>query len=101
MKDSVDVVITHGYVVSMDAERRVFADGAVAISGRDIVAVGPTAEVLAVYEPQRTHDAGGAIVHPGFVECHSHLTLHLARGGFGDTISYRDVEPDFFVPYLN
>ena len=101
MKDSVDLAITHAYVVSMDAQRRVFADGAVAVSGRDIVAVGTTAEVLDAYQPKRIHDAGGAVVHPGFVECHSHLTLHLARGGFGDTISYRDVEPQFFVPYLN
>lgn len=97
----IDCAITNGYVVTMDPQRRVLADGAVAISGRDIVAVGPTSEVLSRYSARRTLDAGGAVVHPGFVECHSHLTLHLARGGFGDTISYRDVEPDFFVPYLN
>lgn len=97
----IDCAITNGYVVTMDPQRRVLADGAVAISGRDIVAVGPTSEVLSQYSARRTLDAGGAVVHPGFVECHSHLTLHLARGGFGDTISYRDVEPDFFVPYLN
>lgn len=97
----IDCAITNGYVVTMDPQRRVLADGAVAISGRDIVAVGPTSEVLSRYSARRILDAGGAVVHPGFVECHSHLTLHLARGGFGDTISYRDVEPDFFVPYLN
>ena len=97
----IDCAIINGYVVTMDAERRVLADGAVAVSGRDIVAVAPTADVLSRYSPRRTLDAGGAVVHPGFVECHSHLTLHLARGGFGDTISFRDVEPNFFVPYLN
>jgi 5-methylthioadenosine/S-adenosylhomocysteine deaminase len=101
MKDVVDLAVTNGYVVTMDPERRVFRDGAIAVSGRDIVAVGTTAEVLAAYEPKRTFDAAGGVVHPGFIECHSHLTLHLARGGFGDTISYKDVEPEFFVPYLN
>jgi 5-methylthioadenosine/S-adenosylhomocysteine deaminase len=97
----IDCAITNAYVVTMDPGRRVLSNGAVAISGRDIVAVDTTASILSRFSPERTLDAGGAVVHPGFVECHSHLTLHLARGGFGDTISFRDVEPDFFVPYLN
>jgi cytosine/adenosine deaminase-related metal-dependent hydrolase len=97
----VDLLVVHGYVVTMDEERRVYADGAVAIAGRDIVAVGPSAEVAAQVEPARTIDAGGAVVHPGFVESHTHVTFHLGRGAFGDTISFRDVEPHFFVPYLN
>src|SRR3954447_3400038 len=97
----IDCAITNGYVVTMDPGRRVLSNGAVAISGRDIVAVDTTSDILSRFSPERTLDAGGAVVHPGFVECHSHLTLHLARGGFGDTISFRDVEPDFFVPYLN
>ena len=41
-----DLVVAHGYVVTMDEGRRIFTDGAVAIAGRDIVAVGPTADVL-------------------------------------------------------
>jgi cytosine/adenosine deaminase-related metal-dependent hydrolase len=91
MRQSVDLAIVHGYVVTMDEDRRVFADGAVAITGRDIVAVGPTAEILAQFAPGRTLDAGGGVVHPGFVECHTHVTYHLARGAFGDTLSYAEV----------
>ncbi len=88
---SVNLAIIHGYVVTMDEHRRVFADGAVAIAGRDIVAVGPTAEILAQFEPARTIDAAGGVVHPGFVECHTHVTYHIARGAFGDTISYAEL----------
>ena len=98
---SVDLAVTHGYVVTMDNSRRVFADGAVVVSGRDIVGIGPTSEILAEFEPVRVIDAGGAVVHPGFVECHTHVTFHLARGAFGDTMSFTDVEPRFFVPFLN
>jgi len=97
----VDLVIVHGYVVTMDAQRRVFADGAVAVSGRDIVAVGPTAEVLARYEPSRTIDAQGGVVHPGFVECHTHVTYHLARGAFGDTVSYAEIGSTTELDFVN
>ena len=97
----VDLAIVHGYVITMDPERRVFADGAIAVSGRDIVAVGPTAEVLAQYEPARTIDAAGGAVHPGFVECHTHITYHLARGAFGDTISYAELGVTTELDFVN
>ncbi|HZT33411.1 MAG TPA: amidohydrolase family protein [Bryobacteraceae bacterium] len=98
---SVNLAIIHGYVVTMDEHRRVFADGAVAIAGRDIVAVGPTAEILAQFEPARTIDAAGGVVHPGFVECHTHVTYHIARGAFGDTISYAELGPQTECAFVN
>ena len=42
-----DILITGGVVITMDPERRVIEDGAVAIDGSRIVAVGPSAEVRA------------------------------------------------------
>ena len=42
-----DVIVKNGFVITMDAERRCFSPGAVAIDGRRIAAVGPEAEVLA------------------------------------------------------
>lgn len=98
---AVDLVIVHGYVVTMDPDRRVFADGAVAISGRDIAAVGPTADILAQFQPARTLDAQGGVLHPGFVECHTHVTYHLARGAFGDTVSYAEVGSTTELDFVN
>lgn len=100
-RQPVDLAIVHGYILTMDAERRVWADGALAISGRDIVAVGPTAEILARFEPARTIDAKGGVVHPGFVECHTHITYHLARSAFGDTISYAELGPTTELDFVN
>jgi hypothetical protein len=40
-------------------------------------------------------------VHPGFIECHNHATIHTARGAISDTISWDDVSQDFYVPYWN
>ena len=42
-KDKVDVLVTGGTVVTMDGQRRVIEDGAVAIRGDLIVAVGSRA----------------------------------------------------------
>ncbi len=51
----------------------VIADGAVAIRNGAIVAVGPTAAVLAAWGGDvETIDATGRTVMPGLVECHSH-----------------------------
>ncbi len=101
LQQRVDVVVAHGYVVTMNESRTVFADGAVAICGRDIVAVGPTTEILAKFIAARIINAAGGIVHPGFVECHTHVTYHIARGAFGDTISYAELGPTTELAFVN
>jgi len=97
----VDLLVTDAFVVSMDAERRVWPNGAVAVRGNRIVAVGSAREVGEAMVARRTISARGALVHPGFIECHNHTTLHTVRGAFGDTISWDDVVSEFYVPYWN
>jgi 5-methylthioadenosine/S-adenosylhomocysteine deaminase len=98
---SVDLVFMNGYVITMDANRRVFADGAIAIAGRNIAAVGPTREIMAQVESARTIDARGGVIHPGFIECHTHITYHVGRGAFGDTISYAELGPAAETAFVN
>ena len=62
---NVDLLVRHGYVITMDAERRIITDGAIAIVGRRIVEVGEDSELSQRYLAERTIDAGGAPVHPG------------------------------------
>jgi imidazolonepropionase len=57
-------------------------DGAVAAAEGQIVAVGPTAEVLDAVRPTRravTLDATGRVVLPGFVDPHTHLVYAGSR----------------------
>ncbi|RIK42767.1 MAG: hypothetical protein DCC58_10540, partial [Chloroflexi bacterium] len=72
-------IITNGYVVTLDPQRRVLADGAVALSGKTIVAVGPSAEVLASHSGERI-DARGGLVLPGLIDAHNHPILGLLGG---------------------
>jgi 5-methylthioadenosine/S-adenosylhomocysteine deaminase len=73
----------------------VIEGGAVAIQGSNILDVGTDAELAALYAPSEVIDAGGGVVHPGFVESHTHVSNHLTRGAFKDTTS----STDYFAQY--
>ena len=74
-----DFVIT-GTVITADPERRVFLDGAVAVTGSKIVAVGPRAEVEAAYEGSRRLGGPRDLVIPGLIDSHNHMAQALVRG---------------------
>jgi 5-methylthioadenosine/S-adenosylhomocysteine deaminase len=67
-----DIIIINGIVVTMDGKRRVIEDGAVAITGDRIVAVGTTAQVTAKHQAKKVIDASRKIVMPGFIDAHAH-----------------------------
>jgi cytosine/adenosine deaminase-related metal-dependent hydrolase len=74
-----DILILNGIVVTLDDERRVIEDGAVAIAKDRIVAVGPTAEVRAAHSAPRVIDARGKVVMPGFIDGHAHAGHGLIK----------------------
>src|SRR6516225_1436240 len=69
-----------GWVVTMDPDRRIFADGAVAIEGDRIVEVGKTEQLAAKHKAQKVIDATGKMVLPGMIDTHVHNTQQLGRG---------------------
>jgi imidazolonepropionase len=50
-------------------------NGAIAISGGKIAAVGKSDKILREFESEQTIDAKGKVVSPGFVECHTHIVF--------------------------
>ncbi|XP_035821764.1 uncharacterized protein [Zea mays] len=83
MADSptIDAVFHNAVIVTMDDAFRVLQDGAVAVAGDRIAAVGPSADVLAAFPcAVQTLDLGGRIVLPGLVNTHVHTSQQLARG---------------------
>ncbi len=76
-----DLVVHGGVVVTMDAERRVFADGGVAVRDGAIVDVGTSRALLERYQPRRRVDMRGLVILPGLINAHVHLTgLDLLPG---------------------
>jgi len=73
-----DILIKHGVVVTMDPQRRVIEDGAVAITADRIAAIGTTEE-LAGIEARTVIDASGKIVMPGLIDAHTHAGHGLIK----------------------
>jgi len=63
------------------ADLSIIEDGALAVQGGRIAAVGTTAEVLADFTAGRVIDARGQVVLPGFVDAHTHLVWAGDRAG--------------------
>ncbi len=74
------MLVAGGTVVTMNAERRIIEDGAVAVMGDSIVAVGSRASIEAKYSAAQTINAGGKLVLPGFINGHTHAPMTLLRG---------------------
>jgi 5-methylthioadenosine/S-adenosylhomocysteine deaminase len=79
-KEKVDLIITGGTVVTMNGSRVIYDDGAIAVKGDTIIAVGPSAEVAAKYSAVQTIDANRKLVFPGFINGHTHVPMTLFRG---------------------
>lgn len=75
-------LIKNGFLLTMTGEGvGSIVDGAVAVEGQDIVAVGKTDEIIKEYSgAENVIDAKGKAVLPGFVDGHIHTGLSLARG---------------------
>ena len=70
-----DLVVTGGTIVTMDAQRRIIENGAVAVERGRIVAVGPRAEIEARYPARQRIDASGRLVLPGLINTHTHAAM--------------------------
>lgn len=96
--EAVDIIIADGTIVTVDAARRIVTNGALAIKGGRIVAVGKARELSAQYIATRTIDARDRVVMPGLINGHAHLLGH-ARGLIPDTLATHDFAKCWLFPY--
>jgi 5-methylthioadenosine/S-adenosylhomocysteine deaminase len=76
----VDLLLTRGAVVTMNKEFDVYPDGAIALRGDSIVAVGPAGELETNYEAEETVECQDQAIVPGLVNAHTHVPMSLLRG---------------------
>jgi 5-methylthioadenosine/S-adenosylhomocysteine deaminase len=93
-----DLLFAHGQIVTMDADRRILEDGAVAVSDGRIVAVGTWQDVSADWQVDEVIDCRGQVVLPGLIDAHGHggHSLIKSLGSDSPSVWMRIVTPAYF-----
>jgi 5-methylthioadenosine/S-adenosylhomocysteine deaminase len=75
-----DYMLAGGTIISVDGERRIFRDGAVAFQGSEIVAVGKRTDLEQSVSAKQVIDCRRKLIMPGFVNAHLHFYHTMHRG---------------------
>ena len=67
-----------GWLITVDAQRRIIRDAAIGVKDGRIVAIGKTTEISG--DSTEVIDCRGMVATPGFVDAHLHSSFHLSRG---------------------
>lgn len=75
----VDIIIRSGTVITMDGERRIIENGAVAILKDLIIDVGTATSIESLYIADRVINASGMVIMPGLIDVHAHAGHGLIK----------------------
>lgn len=92
-----DWVWSGRYVLTEDPQHRVIENGAIAIRGDRILAVGTRAAIDARFQPKQRLDRPDAILSPGLIDTHTHAAMSLFRG-IADDKNLQDWLTHFIFP---
>ncbi len=75
-------LIVHGvdWLITMDSDRRIYRDGALALAGDIIVEVGKSDAIMQRYRAKRLLPGHRTVVVPGLVDGHLHSSFQMSRG---------------------
>ena len=89
--ESIDLLIKGWYVVTMNEQRDIIHQGAVAVRGTDIVDVGKASDLEARYSPRQVVGGDHFVVTPGLINTHIHITGEpLTRGYVPDDTPFEE-----------
>ena len=95
----VDLLVLHAILVTMDGERRIILDGAIAVQGDRIAGVGKSAELQRAFTAREVVDGSRFVITPGLVNTHVHVTGEpLTRGLVPDNSGWQSNVFDWLVP---
>jgi 5-methylthioadenosine/S-adenosylhomocysteine deaminase len=87
-----DLLIKGGKIVTMDPERRVIDNGALAISGNKIQKIYSAENLPNDLKANKIIQAHGKVIIPGLINAHSHVAMTLLRGYVEDLVLYKWLE---------
>ncbi len=76
----VDILLYNAEILTMDLNFTHFMNGAIAVNGKVIEAVGEEKEILSRYDAVEKVDCKGKVLLPGFLNAHTHVPMTLLRG---------------------
>ena len=78
---SCDLLVTHiDWLITVDPQRRIIRDAALAVKDGRFVAVGKTADLMGQWQASQTIAGHGRVVIPGMIDNHLHASFQLSRG---------------------
>ena len=103
-RETVDILIVKGTVITMDSNRTVLEAGTVVIKDGTIVAVGASESLKSNFKAKETINANGKIVMPGLINTHTHAAMVIFRG-FADDLPTQEWLENYIWPaeakYIN
>lgn len=75
-----DILVSGGTIVTLNDKDTIIRDGALAIRGDTIIAVGAKEEILAAHECGETIEVPQSIIMPGLINAHTHAAMTCFRG---------------------
>ncbi|HBE9317838.1 amidohydrolase family protein [Clostridioides difficile] len=86
----IDILIKNAIIVTVNKDRDVIFDGAIAIQGDRILDIGNTVDIEPKYlDAKKVIDANGKVIFPGFINTHNHLFQVLLKG-LGDDMALHE-----------
>ena len=92
-----DWLLSARWVMTMDSQRRLIENGAVAVKADRIVGVGTRAELTRRFTAKRTLHRERAILAPGLINTHTHAPMSLFRG-IADDLRLQEWLEKFIFP---
>ena len=96
-RESVDLLVLGGTIVTMNNARDVIEDGGLAVRGGRIVAIGPRAQIESTYTARQRINAAGKLITPGLINGHTHIPMVLFRG-LADDLDLQDWLTKYIFP---
>jgi len=96
-KISVDLLVTNGTVLTMNKQKEIIPNGAVAIRDENIIEVGTVKTLHQKYTAKQVINTHGNVIMPGIINAHTHTPMTLFRG-LADDLSLKGWIQKYIFP---
>lgn len=97
---NITLMIINGTILTMNKNKEIIENGAVAIQDNNIVDIGSTSYIKSKYKSKKTLDAQKNLVMPGLINGHTHAAMVLLRG-YAEDLSLKNWLNNYIWPAEN